>query len=132
MLPRCYWYHRFNWESGKSLASIGGNCSTSAFGARRKPSNVQRPLDLVIARAMGSTEVAVKMQPQDQEVLQPRRRFKTSELPLSATQRSDIDGLLHTLKKKGHYDTVRKNVWSQFVESVSSLASFATMRPTQF
>ncbi|KAL8763202.1 MAG: hypothetical protein Q9184_000919 [Pyrenodesmia sp. 2 TL-2023] len=66
---------------------------------------------------MGSTEVAVKILPQDQEACQPRRRFKTSELPLSATQRSDIDGLLHTLKKKGHYDTVRKNVWSQFVES---------------
>ncbi|KAI4197476.1 MAG: hypothetical protein LQ346_002990 [Caloplaca aetnensis] len=63
---------------------------------------------------MGSIEVA---QPRDRETLQVRKRFKTSELPLNATQRSDIDGLLHTLKKKGHYDTVRKNVWSQFIES---------------
>ena len=48
----------------------------------------------------------------------PRKRFKTSELPLNATQKSTIDGLLHTIKKKGEYDALRKNVWSQFEESV--------------
>lgn len=48
----------------------------------------------------------------------PRKRFKTSELPLNATQKSTIDGLLHTIKKKGEYDSLRKNVWSQFEESV--------------
>lgn len=47
----------------------------------------------------------------------PRKRFKTSELPLNATQKSTIDGLVHTIKKKGEYDSLRKNVWSQF-ESV--------------
>ena len=48
----------------------------------------------------------------------PRKRFKTSELPLNAAQKSTIDGLLHTIKKKGEYDLLRKNVWSQFEESV--------------
>lgn len=48
----------------------------------------------------------------------PRKRFKTSELPLNATQKSTIDGLLHTIKKKGEYDLLRKKVWSQFEESV--------------
>lgn len=48
----------------------------------------------------------------------PRKRFKTSELPLNATQKSTIDGLLHTIKKKGEYDSLRKKVWSQFEESV--------------
>lgn len=48
----------------------------------------------------------------------PRKRFKTSELPLNATQKSTIDGLLHTIKKKGEYDSLRRNVWSQFEESV--------------
>ena len=48
----------------------------------------------------------------------PRKRFKTSELPINATQKSTIDGLLHTIKKKGEYDSLRKTVWSQFEESV--------------
>ena len=50
--------------------------------------------------------------------LPPRKRFKTSELPINATQKSTIDGLLHTIKKKGEYDSLRKTVWSQFEESV--------------
>ena len=54
---------------------------------------------------------------EDSEVV-PRKRFKTSELPLNATQKSTIDGLLHTIKKKGEYDLLRKKVWSQFEESV--------------
>ena len=55
----------------------------------------------------------------EEQVFVPRKRFKTSDLPLNATQRSTIDGLLHTIKKKGEYDTLRKQVWSQFAESVS-------------
>lgn len=54
------------------------------------------------------------------ESFTPRKRFKASELPLNAAQRSTIDGLLHTIKKKGEYDTLRKKVWSQYAESVSS------------
>lgn len=49
-----------------------------------------------------------------------RKRFKISELPLSSAQRSTIEGLLHTIKKKGEYDALRKQVWSQYVESVSA------------
>ena len=48
----------------------------------------------------------------------PRKRFKTSELPLSSSQRSTIDSLLHTIKKKGEYDALRKRVWAQYIESV--------------
>ncbi len=47
-----------------------------------------------------------------------RKRFKTSELPLNSSQRSTIDGLLHTIKKKGEYDALRKRVWAQYLESV--------------
>ena len=57
----------------------------------------------------------------------PQRRFKTSELPLTPLQRSTIDGLLNTIKKKGDYDTLRKKVWSQYAESVC--ASFSTLGP---
>ncbi len=52
----------------------------------------------------------------------PRKRFKTSELPINAAQKSTIDGLLHTIKKKGEYDLLRKKVWSQFEESVCNLS----------
>ena len=55
----------------------------------------------------------------DEPAMLPRKRFKASELPLTSTQRSSIDGLLHTIKKKGEYDSLRKLVWSQLEESVS-------------
>ncbi|CAO1599556.1 hypothetical protein XANCAGTX0491_003278 [Xanthoria calcicola] len=66
---------------------------------------------------MGSTNVVLGIHPREDEVFQPRKRFKTSDLPLSANQRSTIDELLHTIKKKGEYDTLRKKVWSNFVDS---------------
>jgi len=57
--------------------------------------------------------------PVEGSMLPQRRKIKTSELPLNATQRSSIDSLLHTIKKKGEFDSVRKRVWSQYAESVS-------------
>lgn len=69
---------------------------------------------------MGSAEVALGVSPGEDEAFQPRKRFKTSELPLNVTQRSAIDGILHTFKKKGEYDVLRRKVWSQYLESVSS------------
>lgn len=52
------------------------------------------------------------------------KRFKAPELPLSQSQRSVIDGMLHTFKKKGEFDALRKQVWDQFSESVSSCLPF--------
>ncbi|KAL8833339.1 MAG: hypothetical protein Q9170_004328 [Blastenia crenularia] len=67
---------------------------------------------------MGSRDVTIGVHPRAEEtVFQPRKRFKTSELPLNATQRSTIDSLLHTIKKKGEFDALRKKVWSQFGQS---------------
>lgn len=54
------------------------------------------------------------------------KRIKFSDLPLSSAQKSAIDGLVHTIKKKGIYDTLRKKVWSQFDESVSLSKSYST------
>lgn len=68
---------------------------------------------------MGSIEIALGVRPREDEPFQARKRFKTSDLPLNATQRSTIDGLLHTIKKKGEYDILRKKVWAQFIDSVS-------------
>jgi len=79
---------------------------------------------LLAVRAAGFSKMAApdamhgKHQLEEGDVV-PRKRFKTSELPLNSAQRSSIDGLLHTIKKKGEYDVLRKQVWSQFAESVS-------------
>ncbi|KAF9885105.1 hypothetical protein FE257_000745 [Aspergillus nanangensis] len=49
----------------------------------------------------------------DIESLQ-RKKFKTDELPLTAAQHGAIDDLLHAFKKKGAFDTIRKNLWADF------------------
>ena len=40
-----------------------------------------------------------------------RTAIKISELPLSAQKRATIDGLVHTFKKKGGFDHIRKEVF---------------------
>lgn len=49
----------------------------------------------------------------------PRKKIKTSELPLSSATRSAIESLSHTFKKKGNYDALRKQVWETLQTSVS-------------
>ena len=49
-----------------------------------------------------------------------RKKFKTSELPLNASQRSSIDTLVNTIKKRGEFDKIRKQAWSQFASGVWS------------
>ena len=49
-----------------------------------------------------------------------RRQFKTNELPLSSATRTAVEGLSHKFKKKGGFDAIRKQVWDQLEESVSS------------
>lgn len=49
-----------------------------------------------------------------------RKKFKTSELPISASQRAAIDNLLYSFKKKGGFDAARKKIWAAFNESVSA------------
>ena len=46
-------------------------------------------------------------------------KFKVSELPLEAAQKSAIDGLVHTVTKRGEFDTLRKKVLAEYTESVS-------------
>ncbi|OJD13107.1 hypothetical protein AJ78_06389, partial [Emergomyces pasteurianus Ep9510] len=64
----------------------------------------------------GVEAAGVKRPSVDLETLQ-RKKFKTSDLPLSAAQRSSIDGLLYAFKKKGGFDSVRKKIWAEFSES---------------
>ncbi|MCJ1401011.1 hypothetical protein MMC11_004223 [Xylographa trunciseda] len=70
-----------------------------------------------------STEVAVaSKQPTEETILPQRKKIRTSDLPLNAAQRSSIDSLLHTIKKKGEFDSLRKRVWSQYAESDAKTA----------
>ena len=46
-------------------------------------------------------------------------KFKASDLPLGGSQKSTIDGLVNTIKKRGDFDTLRKKVWAEYIESVS-------------
>jgi hypothetical protein len=50
----------------------------------------------------------------------PRKRLKLSDLPIAQAKRSTIDNLLHTFKKNGEYDTMRKALFSQFESDVSA------------
>ncbi|KXL46911.1 hypothetical protein M433DRAFT_153218 [Acidomyces richmondensis BFW] len=51
--------------------------------------------------------------------LPPRKKPKVSELPLSSAQRASIDGMLHTFKKKGEFDIIRKKAFQQYNESAN-------------
>jgi hypothetical protein len=52
--------------------------------------------------------------------LPPRKKLRISDLPIDANKRSVIDSLLHTFKKKGEFDALRKLVYAQFDSGVSS------------
>ena len=77
------------------------------------------PTGLKVSSSAAALDTMASKHKLDEPALLPRKRFKASELPLTSTQRSSIDGLLHTIKKKGEYDSLRKRVWSQLEESVS-------------
>ncbi|KAK3059108.1 hypothetical protein LTR09_000674 [Extremus antarcticus] len=79
---------------------------------------------------MASIDVA--MSGTDDYDIPPRKKPKTGELPLSSAQRASIDTLLHTFKKRGEFDSVRKKAFQQYNESASrgmfeaSLRNFTT------
>ena len=68
---------------------------------------------------MAEVEGAIGDQLLEDDALLTRKRFKASELPLRSSQRSIIDSILHTFKKKGEFDALRKQVWDEYSESVS-------------
>jgi hypothetical protein len=50
----------------------------------------------------------------------PVRKYKASDLPLPSATRAAIDSLVHSFKKKGDYDAIRKQVWGRFEATVCS------------
>lgn len=47
-----------------------------------------------------------------------RKKFKAEDLPISAAQHAAIDKLLHSFKKKGGFDSIRKQIWAEFNDGV--------------
>jgi hypothetical protein len=64
-------------------------------------------------------------------IQQMRKKLRPSELPLSQTKRSAIDNLVHTFRKKGHYDSIRKELLAQYEASVC-FPTYETMCAADF
>ncbi len=47
-----------------------------------------------------------------------RKKLKTSEIPIGRDTRKIIEDLTHKFKKKGGYDSLRKQVWDDLQKSV--------------
>lgn len=56
-----------------------------------------------------------------------RKKMKLSDLPLTQAQRSAIDNLVHTFRKKGEYDSIRSLVRAQYEADVSSALRIAIL-----
>jgi hypothetical protein len=46
------------------------------------------------------------------------RKYKASDLPLHSATRAAIESLVHSFKKGGAYDSIRRQVWDKFKASV--------------
>ena len=87
----------------------------------RRRNNCAGDSGTYIIQRIAATEMTSIQRPFEDQDYSPRKRFKTSELPLTSTQRSTVDSLIHTIKKKGEYDALRKLVWAQYIESVRNV-----------
>jgi hypothetical protein len=57
-----------------------------------------------------------------------RKKLRVSDLPITATQRSTIDSLLHTFTKKGEFDKLRKSIFAKFEQSVSHTSHYLSVQ----
>lgn len=66
--------------------------------------------------AMEDVQPTTKRPALDMESLK-HKKFKAEDLPITAAQHSVIDTLLHSFKKKGCFDSTRKQIWAEFNSS---------------
>ncbi|OOQ82475.1 Arginine rich protein [Penicillium brasilianum] len=64
-------------------------------------------------KAMEDVQMGTKRPSIDMESLKCKK-FKADDLPISAAQHAAIDKLLHSFKKKGGFDSIRKQIWAEF------------------
>jgi hypothetical protein len=51
-----------------------------------------------------------------------RPTLKVTDLPITAAQQATIQNLVKSFQKGGGFDVIRKDIWSQFVQSVRCLS----------
>lgn len=68
---------------------------------------------------LNAQSTGAKRPAMDIESLQ-RKKFKLDELPLTPAQNASIQSLLHSFKKKGGFDSVRKIIGEEFNNGVRS------------
>lgn len=51
----------------------------------------------------------------------PRKKLRVRDLPISQAKQASIDNLVHTFRKKGEYDAMRKLLFTQFEADVSCI-----------
>lgn len=56
----------------------------------------------------------------------PSKRLKPTDLPLTSAQRQSIQSTLHTYKKKGEFDALRKSIYSRFYADPSLKAKLTS------
>lgn len=72
---------------------------------------------MVTDEAMEDVQPGMKRPAVDLDSLK-RKKFKAEDLPLTAAQHAAIDRLLHSFRKKGGFDNVRKKIWAEFNDGV--------------
>ncbi|KAJ5752968.1 hypothetical protein N7520_009885 [Penicillium odoratum] len=68
---------------------------------------------MATSEAMEDVQMGAKRSGLDMESLK-FKKFKAEDLPLSSAQHASIDKLLHSFKKKGGFDSIRKKIWADF------------------
>ena len=69
---------------------------------------------------MATTDVPIWNGLPEDSQLAAKRSFKPADLPITPSQRTSLDALVNTLKRKGEFDALRKRVWADFSEGVHS------------
>lgn len=90
-------------------------CTHPTFCASPRPTSQHRNMASVDARKRsldGDIEAAA-------EPTMTRKKLKISDLPLTQNKRAAIEAILHTFKKRGEFDTLRKEAFRAFDQSVS-------------
>ncbi|KAJ5664088.1 hypothetical protein N7507_004819 [Penicillium longicatenatum] len=72
------------------------------------------------SEAMEDVQLGTKRPALDIESLKSKK-FKADDLPLSSAQHASIDKLLHSFKKKGGFDSIRKKIWADFNDGESKV-----------
>ncbi|KAJ5917606.1 hypothetical protein N7466_011160 [Penicillium verhagenii] len=73
---------------------------------------------MATSEAMEDVQPSAKRPALDIESLRSKK-YKADDLPLSSAQHASIDKLLHSFKKKGGFDSIRKKIWADFNDGES-------------